>query len=238
MSYTRPDSHLAVLPSPTPLPTPTTIPTPVPGALYVDPKVELGSISPLVYGTNHGPWVAVPFGMMPAAEQSGVTIVRFPGGAWGDNNNLKPYQIDQFITFCNQIGAIPSISVRLKNGTPEALRWLKQHETPLFQGHADRVAQTIISLADQKSTKDDLLKQAGYFANHKHRMQYLEMHSEGWLIGSGMVESGGKRFKDRFTRAGMRWSRAGAEHLLPIRTASMSGRFDARWQLAYNSPPN
>ncbi|MDO9348182.1 MAG: hypothetical protein Q7T47_02770, partial [Anaerolineales bacterium] len=105
MSYTRPDSHLAVLPSPTPLPTPTTIPTPVPGALYVDPKVELGSISPLVYGTNHGPWVAVPFGMMPAAEQSGVTIVRFPGGAWGDNNNLKPYQIDGFITFCNQIGA-------------------------------------------------------------------------------------------------------------------------------------
>lgn len=110
----------AVPPSPTPLPTPTIIPTPVPGALYVDPKLELGSISSLVYGTNHGPWVAVPFGMMPAAEQAGVTIVRFPGGAWGDNNNLKPYQIDGFITFCNQIGAIPSISVRLKNGTPEA----------------------------------------------------------------------------------------------------------------------
>jgi len=24
--------------------------------------------------------------MLPAAEQAGVTIVRFPGGAWGDNN--------------------------------------------------------------------------------------------------------------------------------------------------------
>jgi hypothetical protein len=123
-------------------------------------------------------------------------------------------------------------------GTPEAFRWLKLHETPLFQGHADRVAQTIIGLANQKSTKDDLLKQAGYFTNHQHRMQYLEMRSEGWLIGSGMVESGGKRFKDRFTRAGMRWSRAGAEHLLPVRTASMSGRFDTRWSLTYNSPPN
>ena len=123
-------------------------------------------------------------------------------------------------------------------GTPEAFRWLKLHETPLFQGHADRVAQTIIGLANQKLTKDDLLKQAGYFTNHQHRMKYLEMRSEGWLIGSGMVESGSKRFKDRFTRAGMRWSRAGAEHLLPVRTASMSGRFDTRWSLAYNSPPN
>jgi len=122
-------------------------------------------------------------------------------------------------------------------GAPEAIRWLKQQETPLFQGHADRVAQTIINLAVQTPAKEELHKQAGYFTNHHHRMQYLEMRSEGWLIGSGMVESGGKRFKDRFTRAGMRWSRSGAERLLPIRGAIMSRRFDERWQKAYNSPP-
>jgi hypothetical protein len=69
-------------------------------------------------------------------------------------------------------------------------------------------------------------------------MQYLEMRSEGWLIGGGMVESGGKRFKDRFARAGMRWSRVGAERLLPFRSAIMSKRFDARWNIVYNSPPN
>lgn len=123
-------------------------------------------------------------------------------------------------------------------GAPEALRWLKQQETPLFQGHADRVAQSIANLAGHKPAKEELLKQAGYFTNHQHRMQYLEMRSEGWLIGSGMVESGGKRFKDRFTRAGMRWSRAGAERLLPVRSAIMSKRFDARWKTTYNSPPN
>ena len=123
-------------------------------------------------------------------------------------------------------------------GTPEAMRWFKQQETPLFQGHADRVAQTITNLADQKTAHDDLLKQAGYFTNNQHRMQYLEMRLEGWLIGSGMVESGGKRFKDRFTRSGMRWSRAGAERLLPVRTAIMSRCSDARWQSVYNSPPN
>jgi len=95
-------------------------------------------------------------------------------------------------------------------GTPEALRWRKQQETPLFQGHADQVAQTITYLANQTPTQEELRKQAWYFNNHHHRMQYLEMCSEGWLIGSGMVESGGKCFKDRFTRAGMRWSHFGA----------------------------
>lgn len=124
-------------------------------------------------------------------------------------------------------------------GSSEARRWLHQQETPLFQGHADRVSQAITRLAEQHpSAKEDLLKQAGYFANNQHRMYYLEMRADGWVIGSGMVESGGKRFKDRFTKSGMRWSRSGAERLLPIRAAIMSRRFDERWRTAYNSPPN
>jgi hypothetical protein len=123
-------------------------------------------------------------------------------------------------------------------GSDQARRWFKQHETLLFQGHADQIAHAIAELAEQKPVqRDALLQQAGYFHNHQHRMNYLEMRADGWLIGSGMVESGGKRFKDRFTGAGMRWSRTGAEHLLPIRTAIMSRRFDERWRVAYNSPP-
>jgi hypothetical protein len=69
-------------------------------------------------------------------------------------------------------------------------------------------------------------------------MQYLEMREEGYDIGSGMVESGGKQFKSRFCGSGMRWSRRGMERLIPIRTSVMSGCFDTVWQTAYNSPPN
>lgn len=124
-------------------------------------------------------------------------------------------------------------------GSPQASHWFKQQETPLFQGHADQVAHAITDLAEGKPLQcEELLKQAGYFENHKHRMHYLDMRAEGWVIGSGMVESGEKRFKDRFTKAGMRWSRKGAERLLPWRTAVLSGRFDDRWRVAYNSPPN
>jgi hypothetical protein len=124
-------------------------------------------------------------------------------------------------------------------GAPHAARWFKQQQTPLFQGHADEIALTIAQMAEENSTeREDLLQQAGYFEHHQHRMSYLEMRSDGWVIGSGMVESGGKRFKDRFTKSGMRWSRAGAERLLPFRGAVMSNRFVERWSAAFNSPPN
>jgi hypothetical protein len=124
-------------------------------------------------------------------------------------------------------------------GTLQAKQWYKQQETPLYQGHADAIAQTITEMAEEKpAQRDELLQQAGYFDNHKHRMNYLEMRAEGWVIGSGMIESGGKRFKDRFTKAGMRWSRMGAERLLPVRAAIMGKKFDERWKAAYNSPPN
>ena len=56
----------------------------------------------------------------PVVEQAGISVVRWPGGSWGDRNNLQGYQIDQFVAFCQQIGAEPSISVRLMEGTPEA----------------------------------------------------------------------------------------------------------------------
>ncbi len=87
--------------------------------LFVDPSQKLGSISPYVYGSNYGPWIAVPAGMIPDAKNAGIRIIRFPGGAWGDHNNLKEYQFDTFIPFCKLLGAIPSISVRLSGGSPE-----------------------------------------------------------------------------------------------------------------------
>lgn len=123
-------------------------------------------------------------------------------------------------------------------GTPQAARWFKQQETPLFQGQADQIALTITQMAEEEpAERENLLQQAVYFGRHKHRMDYWEMRAQGWVIGSGMVESGGKRFKDRFTKSGMRWSRTGAERLLPFRGAIMGGRFEERWRAAYYSPP-
>jgi hypothetical protein len=124
-------------PGPTPLPTglpssPTTIPTetllpeptasptqPVSG-LYVDPAQDLGPISPFIYGSNFGPWTAIPADMIQTAYDSGITVLRFPGGAWGDRNDLKSYHVDQFMALIQKMGASAFINVRLRQGTPQA----------------------------------------------------------------------------------------------------------------------
>lgn len=98
---------------------PTTIPTPRPDILYVDPDLNLGPISPLVYGSNHGPWAAVPANRLEDAYNSALTVIRFPGGEWGDRNTLQPYQVDQFMDFCQRMGATATINVRTMTGTPE-----------------------------------------------------------------------------------------------------------------------
>jgi hypothetical protein len=121
-----------------------------------------------------------------------------------------------------------------------AQRWYKSAQTTLFQGHADQIAQMLEQKAVGNSQRAKQLRtEAQFFEHNKRRMQYLEFREEGYLIGSGPVESGAKQFKARFTGPGMRWSRQGIERLIPIRAAIMSGRFDDLWPIIYtNSPLN
>lgn len=106
-------------PTATPLPTLTPVPTPVPGVLFVDGAQELGPISPYVYGSCYGPWVNIPVDLLPQAEASGVTYLRFPGGEWGDQYDLKDFHIDRFIDLARRMGAEPQINVRMPGGSPE-----------------------------------------------------------------------------------------------------------------------
>jgi hypothetical protein len=122
-------------------------------------------------------------------------------------------------------------------GSAATQHWRNEQETVLFEGQAEAVARTIVAEAEQHLTvREELLAEAGYFEHHQHRMNYMRMREEGWVIGSGMVESAGKQFKARLCGAGMRWSREGATRLLPVRNAILSKRFDQRWKSVYNSP--
>jgi hypothetical protein len=124
-------------------------------------------------------------------------------------------------------------------GTPAAHQWFHDHDTLLFEGHADRVATCLrAAVGQQPNVADALRREAGYFHDNHRRMQYLELREDGFPIGSGMVESACKQFRARFAGPGMRWSRPGLERLLPIRAAVMSRRFDAWWRAVYTPPLN
>ena len=100
----------------------TTTPEPIPvvaesGELVVNAALHEGPINPLVYGTNYGPWIAVPPGVMEEFQSSGLTFLRFPGGNWGDINTIRPYQIDLLMQLADMINAEVSISVNIFEGT-------------------------------------------------------------------------------------------------------------------------
>jgi hypothetical protein len=124
-------------------------------------------------------------------------------------------------------------------GTAAFQLWFNSRETALYQGHAERIACELEQAAHAlPNVADTLRREAGYFHEHQHRMNYLEMREEEYVIGSGMVEGGAKQYQARLCGPGMRWSRAGAEHLIPIRTAILSDRFADVWHKVYNSPPS
>ncbi len=124
-------------------------------------------------------------------------------------------------------------------GSPQAHRWVKGLETPLYQGHAARIATQLKTLVTgHRRIAKGLRTEAGYFEKNQRRMHYLETREDGLPVGSGMVESGIKQFRARFTGPGMRWSRAGAERLLPVRAAILSHCFDEVWTSIYNLPLN
>jgi len=123
-------------------------------------------------------------------------------------------------------------------GTVKHRTWYRRWTQQLYLGHARKLVTALKGQATRQPDKaEPLLKQAGYFQNNLKRMHYLEMRMEGYPIGSGMIESAAKQYKHRFCGPGMRWSRTGAERLIPVRSAILSQRFDKTWRLAYNSPP-
>jgi hypothetical protein len=75
----------------------------------------------------------------------------------------------------------------------------------------------------------------GYVRNNLFRMDYPRYRANGWLIGSGHVESAckgvvGQRLKGN----GMRWSAAGADAICHLRAVfkSEKGQWDAFWATA------
>ncbi len=120
-----------------------------------------------------------------------------------------------------------------------ATRWYNAAETLLFQGQVEQIVHQLTQRATLCPQQAEALSaQATYFDNQKRRMQYLELREGGYLLGSGMIESGAKQFKARFTGPGMRWSREGISRLLPIRAAVLSHSFDALWPSVYSFSKN
>ena len=90
-----------------------------PDVLWVDPTQVLRDISKYVQGVNPGPWSDLGAGNIKPAADSGITFLRWPGGSWGDHNDIRPSYVDNYIAVARNImAAEPSITVRMAGSTP------------------------------------------------------------------------------------------------------------------------
>jgi len=73
--------------------------------------------------------------------------------------------------------------------------------------------------------------EADYFTRNAARMRYPCFRAQGMQVGSGIAEAACKTVvSTRAKRSGMRWTPAGLDGLLALRTAVLNDTYDAFWQ--------
>ena len=89
--------------------------------LLVYADLDMGAISPFVYGANYGPPYLVPPDLVPLAAESGVTYFRTPAGRWGDEQDFRTDLLDIYYRQAHDWGVELAVTVRLpgSGGTPE-----------------------------------------------------------------------------------------------------------------------
>lgn len=118
----------------------------------------------------------------------------------------------------------------------EARRWYDTYRAKLLE--EDAAAESILrsidyhrsgrKLSAERTTA--LAQERTFFRRNKGRMTYADFRRRGLPIGSGPVEAACKTIvKTRLCRSGMRWSREGGNHILRLRTAVKSGRWENFW---------
>jgi hypothetical protein len=122
-------------------------------------------------------------------------------------------------------------------GTDEAKTWYAKYAKKLKE--EDTGAQSVLrSMAYHAKTRKlptarrkGLATQHTFFKRNKAKMTYADFRRRGLPIGSGPVEAACKSLvKARLCRSGMRWSRAGGQRILDLRTYVKSNRWDPFWE--------
>lgn len=117
-------------------------------------------------------------------------------------------------------------------GSGQAKSWAEEQVTEhLIRGDAEGLVLAIKGLpaiAPPPGANRSVPGQAAeYFLSNAERMRYPEYRAKGMEIGSGTVESAGKRVVgQRCKGPGMRWSALGLKAVLQLRTLVLNERYD------------
>lgn len=121
-------------------------------------------------------------------------------------------------------------------GSKEAEEWVTRKEEKLKTGKVGYVIGGIKQMLTKgnrihgQTKRDRLEKIIHYLERNRYRMRYDEYLSSGYPIGTGAVEGACKNLvKERMEGTGMRWTLAGAEAVLQLRSVYLSHYWNDFW---------
>ncbi len=112
--------------------------------------------------------------------------------------------------------------------SPEAEPWATARCTELDDGKLRAITS---ALRPYIGSSNEAAKCANYIFRNRRRMRYPKFHAEGLCTSTGVLEAGCKVvIGTRLKRADMHWTVSGANAIIALRCAKLSGRFEDFWE--------
>jgi hypothetical protein len=111
----------------------------------------------------------------------------------------------------------------------EKQKWIDKQSDLLHESKTAVVLDNIRALpAVNKQQREAKRKLLQYYENNISRMDYQRYRAMGaGIIGSGAIEAANRQVvQKRMKLSGQRWSKKGAQHILNLRTAYLSGKWN------------
>jgi hypothetical protein len=140
---------------------------------------------------------------------------------WVEDCYPDAVQILDFFHAVEKIGTYAAIQY---SDAKERTQWLDQQKIRLLNNEADKIIEelksTITKNIDSDKARTDAIR---YYENNLARMQYKTFLENGYLIGSGAIESAHRNvIQQRLKLSGQRWSIKGAQEIANLRACNKS----------------
>ena len=133
-------------------------------------------------------------------------------------------QAIQILDWYHAVEYLTPVAQALFNEEDQQTAWLTLMKEHLWLSRTQAVIDACLALADHNAASEPATTAATYFQNNLARMDYAHFRKQGYLIGSGTVESGCKQIATmRLKRSGAQWLEDGARWVAKARAVWLSG---------------
>jgi hypothetical protein len=139
------------------------------------------------------------------------------------------YHASQYLT--------PIAEAAFGAGTPQAQHWLTQTRQDLWEGRIQEVLRACRTCLRPAASRPFAEKAITYYTHNEKRMNYARFRQQGYLIGSGTIESACKQIAAaRLKCSGARWTLPGVIATAKARAAWLSNTWDSLKPLYFKLP--